>query len=171
MGHARWRHVLLMFTVAGSVAGGASLAVRTAGAHGTPATLPPITADTLAARYAANRTHVAEAEAAAREMGDNDRAAVYAGFDAPDRDFLEFSPVNEGQVVEVLGDLAHADHIAVVVPGSDTTVDTYDFFGNRYAALGGAARNLYAETRALAPRTAVIAWFGYEAPAPRASTS
>lgn len=162
MGDEPLRRVLLMFTVAGCIAGGASLAVHTASADLTAPTLPPISADALTARYAANRTYVADAQAAARRMGDNNRADVYARFAG--RDFLEFSPVNEGQVVEVLGDLAHAERIALVVPGSDTTVDTYDFFGNQYAALGGAARNLYAETHALAPRTAVIAWFGYEAP-------
>ncbi|GAB2328342.1 hypothetical protein STREPTOSP366_35210 [Streptomyces variabilis] len=41
---------------------------------------------------------------------------------------LYFDGRGAGLVTEVLGDLAHADRVAVLVPGSDTGIDTYDRF-------------------------------------------
>jgi hypothetical protein len=128
--------------------------------------LPQMRADTLDARYAANRAYIAAAARAAARSDDDGRAKALRQLDAAGRDFLSFSPVGDGQAVEVLGDLAHATRIAVVVPGSDTTIDTFDTMANPYASLGGGARDLYREMRALDPhsRVAVIAWYGYQAP-------
>ncbi|GAB3891348.1 hypothetical protein GCM10027612_37060 [Microbispora bryophytorum subsp. camponoti] len=43
----------------------------------------------------------------------------------PDRHFLSFDGRDGGRAAEVFGDLATADRIAVVVPGSGTGLDTY----------------------------------------------
>ncbi|MET7326607.1 alpha/beta hydrolase [Nonomuraea sp. NPDC005650] len=68
-----------------------------------------------------------------------------------------------GRLVRVYGDLATADRVAVIVPGADTTVATFDDGTKRP---GGAARALLAEAVRLAPgeRLAVVAWLGYDAP-------
>ncbi|MEV6033353.1 alpha/beta hydrolase [Nonomuraea sp. NPDC052116] len=68
-----------------------------------------------------------------------------------------------GRLVRVYGDLATADRLAVIVPGADTTVATFDDGTKRP---GGAARALLAEAARLAPRErlAVVAWLGYDSP-------
>lgn len=135
------------------------------GSPGPPA-LPALTATNLSAIYQRNHDYIAAAARAAARIDDTGRARVLAALAAPGRDFLSFSPVGEGQAVEVVGDLANADRIAVVVPGSDTTLDTYDFLGTRYTAVSGAARTLAAQMRRLDPggTVAVVAWLGYAAP-------
>ena len=54
---------------------------------------------------------------------------------APARHLLTFDGRGPGRAVEVLGDLLKADHIAVLVPGSDTSLDTYDRFRRAARAL------------------------------------
>ncbi|MFI7124564.1 alpha/beta hydrolase [Nonomuraea sp. NPDC050153] len=68
-----------------------------------------------------------------------------------------------GRLVRVYGDLATADRVAIIVPGADTTVATFDDGTKRP---GGAARALLAEATRLAPgeRLAVVAWLGYDSP-------
>jgi hypothetical protein len=90
----------------------------------------------------------------AASNGDTSRAAMNRSMAAPSRQFLSFDGRGPGQAVEVLGDLLKADRIAVLVPGSDTSLDTYDRFRR-------AATALHAGT---GPGTAVIAWLGYETP-------
>ncbi|MFF6786462.1 alpha/beta hydrolase [Streptomyces sp. NPDC012510] len=87
------------------------------------------------------------------------RAAAYAELLAPGRRVLAFDPRGRGQVAEVYGDLRTARRVAVVVPGSDTDLASYD-------AAATMARNLRAEMTRLAPAdpTAVIAWVGYTTP-------
>jgi hypothetical protein len=68
----------------------------------------------------------------------------------------------------VIGDLATATRVAILVPGSDTTLAT--FFSRGPASPGGGAEALAAQARRLEPsgpgeRLAVIAWLGYPAPA------
>ncbi|MFJ5673684.1 alpha/beta hydrolase [Streptomyces sp. NPDC093097] len=128
--------------------------------------LPAVRADTLAARYAADHDVIVRSERAARRMGDTSRADHLAGLAASGRQFLSFDPRDDGLAVEVLGDLAHADRVVVLVPGSDTTLDTFDEIGTRYASVAGGARTLRAEMHRLAPdtKTAVVAWLGYHAP-------
>ncbi|MGR6921039.1 alpha/beta hydrolase [[Actinomadura] parvosata] len=60
-------------------------------------------------------------------------------------------------------DLATADRVAIIVPGADTRVATFDS-STRHP--GGAARALLAEAARLAPgeRLAVVAWLGYDSP-------
>lgn len=68
-----------------------------------------------------------------------------------------------GRLVKVFGDLATADRVAIIVPGADVTVDTFDTGTHRP---GGSARSLLAEAARLAPgqRLAVVAWLGYDSP-------
>ncbi|MEU8680713.1 alpha/beta hydrolase [Streptomyces sp. NPDC048611] len=164
---ARLRRGLAMALTACSIVVTVAAAARST-VPGTPTQprLPAVRADQLAARYAANHRFLTESARAARAMGDDGRAGVLARMARKDRHFLSFSPRGDGRAVEVLGDLAHADRIAVVVPGSDTTVDTFDKLGTVHASLNGGARALHAEMRRLQPdrRTAVVAWYGYPAP-------
>ncbi|MEV5593245.1 alpha/beta hydrolase [Streptomyces sp. NPDC052496] len=149
----------MVFSVAGASGSAAS---------GMPAAprLPAVTADTLAERYDANHDFIERSARAARRMGDTARAGHLAELGAAGRQFLSFDSRDDGLAVEVLGDLAHADRVVVVVPGSDTTIDTFDELGSRYAALAGGARAVRAEMRRLSPGTdvAVVAWLGYHAP-------
>ncbi|MFJ5557849.1 alpha/beta hydrolase [Streptomyces sp. NPDC093250] len=70
------------------------------------------------------------------------------------RQLLYFDGRGAGLVTEVLGDLAGAGRVAVLAPGSDTSIDTYGRF--RAAALTLNER--------LGERAAVVAWLGYETP-------
>ncbi|MDX2528541.1 alpha/beta hydrolase [Streptomyces europaeiscabiei] len=119
-----------------------------------PATLAPPTPTTLRSTYEANRENAAVAARMAEAHGDRSRAATDRWMATPARQLLTFDGRGPGRVVEVLGDLLKADHIAVLVPGSDTSLDTYDRFHR-------AAQALYDRT---GPDTAVIAWLGYETP-------
>ncbi|CAM5356956.1 Alpha/beta hydrolase OS=Streptomyces alboniger OX=132473 GN=CP975_10680 PE=4 SV=1 [Streptomyces alboniger] len=119
---------------------------------------------------------------------------------APSRHFLTFDGRGSGRTAEVLGDLAHADRVAVLVPGSDTSLDTYARFratathlwtalnrrggkgtaagtgtatgtGTGGAGAGGAGTGARVDTHAApGPRTAVVAWLGYETPATISTT-
>ncbi|GLX34194.1 hypothetical protein Sros01_02670 [Streptomyces roseochromogenus] len=87
--------------------------------------------------------------------------ARYASLASPGRRILAFDPRGRGQVAEVFGDLEHAGHVAVIVPGSDNDAGSHD--APRAAATGpaGMARALRA---AAGGDTAVIAWTGYTTP-------
>jgi hypothetical protein len=97
--------------------------------------------------------------AVAREM-------VAAGYGqmAMGRRFLAFDPAGDGRAVEVLGDLATARRIVILVPGNDTTLADFD------RGLGGVARRAPAiQARSVYqaandPGVAVIAWLGYDSP-------
>ncbi len=97
----------------------------------------------IALRYAAN----------ARDDG-----ARYAG-----RQILAYQPAGDGRIIEVVGDLASAKRIAVLVPGSDTTLSDFDdgLGGVQRRAPAWQARQLWA---ASGPGTAVVAWLGYDTP-------
>lgn len=102
-----------------------------------------------------------DAEAAMHAAG-----GAYAAW--TDRQFLGFDPAGDGTAVEVLGDLGAADHIAVLVPGVDTTLGNFD------RGLGGVARRAPAvQARTLhrqlleadpTASVAVVAWLGYDPP-------
>ncbi|TWV50744.1 hypothetical protein FRZ03_12135 [Streptomyces misionensis] len=119
-----------------------------------PAALAHLTPAGLAAAYAANRADAGRAARMAAAHGDSRRAAADRALASADRRLLAFDGRGAGLATEVLGDLAHADHVAVLVPGSDTSLDTYARFHRAAAAL-------YAAT---GPRTAVVAWLGYTTP-------
>jgi hypothetical protein len=68
----------------------------------------------------------------------------------------------------VIGNLATANRVAILVPGSDTTLAT--FFSRGAASPGGGAEALAAEAGRIEPadpgtHLAIIAWLGYPAPA------
>ncbi|MER5935043.1 alpha/beta hydrolase [Streptomyces sp. NPDC002054] len=113
---------------------------------------------TLTERYAANRANLAEAVRMAEEAGRTGRAARLRAMEAGGTArFLAFDGRGGGRAVEVLGDLATADRVAVLVPGSDTTLDTYQ-------RLRAGAVALEQRLRAEHPRSAVVAWLGYDTP-------
>lgn len=158
----------MRLTRTGTVAVAATLALALMGsapatpavAYPPPRPLPPVTAATLDDRYAAARQAVREALAVAREARDHRRVATLEALLG--RDLLAFDARGNGRAVEVIGDLAAADRVAVVVPGSHTTLDTFD----RNRGPGGGARVLAAEIRAADPhaRVAAVAWLGYDTP-------
>jgi uncharacterized membrane protein len=134
--------------------------VAAAGPYPVPAALPPLTAVSLDARYQATQRTVEEALAVAEALGDRPRAAALRSLRG--RQLLDLDARGSGRVVEVIGDLAAADRIVVVVPGSHTTLDR---FGNSRGP-GGAARALSDQIRRAdaAVRVAVVAWLGYHTP-------
>ncbi|MEU6354401.1 alpha/beta hydrolase [Streptomyces sp. NPDC047072] len=125
-----------------------------------PARLAPLTAATLSTAYAANRANAAEAARMAEAHGDTHRAAADRELSTPAHHFLTFDGRGPGLATEVFGDLTHADHVAVLVPGSDTTLDTYD----RFRATATALQDRLTRTAPTGTRTAVIAWLGYRTP-------
>ncbi|MEU6771849.1 alpha/beta hydrolase [Streptomyces sp. NPDC046759] len=156
-----WRRALLAGLLTAAVAAPLSGAARPRIPAPAPAALPPITATTLRTAYAANRADAARAADMAAAHGDPHRAAADRALAAPSRRLLAFDGRGAGQATEVLGDLARADRTAVLVPGSDTSLDTYARFHEAAAAL-------YTDLAHRAPRgtrTAVVAWLGYRTPA------
>ncbi|MCX5583643.1 alpha/beta hydrolase [Streptomyces erythrochromogenes] len=119
----------------------------------------------LPLRYEANRLAVAA-------TGD----ARYASLAAPDRRILAFDPRGRGQVAEVFGDLEHAAHVSVIVPGSDNDAASDDARRAPHTGPAGMARALRTATEtpaaggSVANRSvaggsvAVIAWTGYTTP-------
>ncbi|MFD7909968.1 alpha/beta hydrolase [Streptomyces sp. NPDC059752] len=112
----------------------------------------------LPLRYEANRIAVAA-------TGE----ARYASLAAPDRQILAFDPRGRGQVAEVFGDLEHAEHVSVIVPGSDNDAATYDAPRGPYTGPAGMARALREATGTASGTgtggaTAVVAWIGYTTP-------
>jgi len=124
----------------------------------TPSTLAPLRAGVCAdvtGRYAVNRAGIRAAEQMAADHGDRSRAAVLDALASPTRQFLSFDGRDGGRVVEVFGDLCRAERIAVLVPGADTNLDSYQRLPGDAAAL----------QQELGGRVAVIAWLGYRTPA------
>ena len=125
--------------------------------------LPALTSQALAARYATDSAAIARAAGSAQRSGD---PALARSLDAlRGRHFLSFDPRGPGEAIEVLGDLATATRVAVLVPGSDTSLATFGSRGT--ASPGGAAAALAAQAHRLDPgaRLAVVAWLGYSTPA------
>lgn len=126
-----------------------------------PASFPAHTA--LQVRYTANRTNLGEAARMAQDAGRTGRAAklraMAAGTaGAPETaQFLAFDGRGKGRAVEVFGELETADRVTVLVPGSDTTLDTYQRFRAGAVVL---QQRLQAEHA----RSAVVAWLGYDTP-------
>jgi hypothetical protein len=127
-----------------------------------PQPLPALTGPALAARYSASARRITLAATAARRAGDT--SLVRALADLRSRHFIDFDPNGQGLAVEVVGDLATATRVAILVPGSDTSLATFDSRGT--ASPDGAARALAAQVRQLdhRARLAIIAWLGYPTP-------
>ncbi|MFB7931389.1 alpha/beta hydrolase [Streptomyces sp. NPDC056039] len=156
----RWRRAVLAALVTGAVVLPLSGAARPEIPAPAPASLAPLNASTLDEAYAANRANAASAARMAAGRHERARAATDRSLAAPARHLLAFDGRGPGQVTEVLGDLARADRIAVLVPGSDTSLDTY---GRFHAAAAALHRQLVRQAPA-GTRTAVVAWLGYETP-------
>lgn len=77
----------------------------------------------------------------------------------PGRTYLQVDARGDGRVVEVLGDLSKAKHVAIVVPGMSNDIDNYE--RTRQDAV-----NLLAAMRASSSgeEVAVIVWLGYDTP-------
>ncbi|UNO42256.1 alpha/beta hydrolase [Streptomyces sp. MST-110588] len=103
----------------------------------------------------------AEDHQEARKRADRCAALLSSG-----RHILAFDPRGRGQVAEVYGDLTAARRTAVVVPGSDIDLTSFDRTTDAYGTPSGMARSLRAQMTADAPGTptAVIAWAGYTTP-------
>lgn len=152
----RLRRTLL----AGLVAAAVVFPVSAAASPAVPAPAPAVLAEgaALPDRYAANLANLAEAARTAQDAGRGGRAAKLRAMEAGgDARFLVFDGRGRGRAIEVFGDLATADRVAVLVPGSDTTLDTYQRF--RAGAVA-----LQQHLRAEHPRSAVVAWLGYDTP-------
>jgi pimeloyl-ACP methyl ester carboxylesterase len=86
--------------------------------------------------------------------------------DPPDltsRQILAYDPTGDGRLVEAVGDLATATHIAIIVPGADTTVWNFDrgHGGVLRRSPAWQARQLHDASNRTVP---VIAWLGYDPP-------
>jgi hypothetical protein len=129
------------------------------GPDGPPPPPPAISATALSAQYSADARAVAAAERTAARSGNSQLAGALAAMRT--RQVLFFDPQGQGRAAVVIGDLAAARRVAILVPGSDTTLST--FFSRGPASPGGGG----AQARELEPgnRLAVIAWLGYAAPA------
>jgi pimeloyl-ACP methyl ester carboxylesterase len=104
-----------------------------------------------------------DAAAAMRQAG-----GMYATWAASGRKFLSFDASGDGTAAEVIGDLATADHIVVLIPGVDTTLRDFDrgLGGQERRAPAVQARSIYWKLRATdrAANVAVVAWLGYDTP-------
>lgn len=152
----RLRRTLLAALVAAAVV----VPVSAAASPVVPAPLPVAFAEDTALhdRYTLNRTNLAEAATMAADAGRTGRAAKLRAMEAAGTArFLAFDGRGRGRAVEVFGDLETADRVAVLVPGSDTTLDTYQRFR-------AGAVSLQQRLQAAHPRSAVVAWLGYDTP-------
>ncbi|WP_406150790.1 alpha/beta hydrolase [Streptomyces sp. NBC_01012] len=67
---------------------------------------------------------------------------------------LAYDPRGRGLIAQVAGDLENADHVSVIVPGSDVDISAFDRTAERASDLQKEAGD----------DTAVIAWAGYTTP-------
>uniref|UniRef100_A0AAU2W172 Alpha/beta hydrolase family protein n=1 Tax=Streptomyces sp. NBC_00008 TaxID=2903610 RepID=A0AAU2W172_9ACTN len=146
--------VLAVVAVAGPVVGAAGPGDVPAPRPTVRSTLRGVDPASLETRYAGTRRDIEAARGMAAGHGDGKRAAALDAMTDAGRHFLTFDGRNGGRAVEVYGDLARAERIAVVVPGADVTVDNY------WRLRAGAK----ALRRELPPGSAVIAWLGYRTP-------
>ncbi|AUG77066.1 hypothetical protein CFP65_2225 [Kitasatospora sp. MMS16-BH015] len=132
----------------------------------------------LQTRYQANRLAIAAERDKARARANDtkldadtralalSRANDSEGLLAKGRQILAFDPRGRGLVSEVYGDLASAQRVAVLVPGSDADLAHFDQTADPLRSPAGMARALLAEEHRQDPNahTAVIAWTGYVTP-------
>lgn len=124
--------------------------------------LPPISVDSLAASYQLNRHALEKAAVEASAGGDVMRARTLTEMADPKRQFLEIDPQGDGRAVEVVGNLATAKRIAVVVPGAGNTITNFDSI--KGPGGGAAAVNEEAHQLGAGDSLAVIGWLGYDPP-------
>ncbi|MET9854807.1 alpha/beta hydrolase [Streptomyces sp. NPDC006450] len=152
----RLRRTLL----AGLVAAAVVFPVSAAASPEVPAPAPAVPGESAALpdRYAAHLANLAAAARTAENAGRNGRAAKLRAMEGGGgARFLGFDGRGKGRAIEVFGDLETADRVAVLIPGSDTTLDTYQRFRAGAVALQQRLRAEHA-------RSAVVAWLGYDTP-------
>ena len=89
-------------------------------------------------------------------QGKIDDARAFAD---PDRQLLIYDPRGDGRVAEVFGDLEHADHATVLVPGIGNSMAGFD------GEFRGEVQNLHNESYARSGgESATVAWLGYDSP-------
>ncbi len=156
---------LAMASVAAALLATAAIALPAEAAQpgDRPQPLPALTSQALTARYHADSRAVTADEASARQAGNPQLASALGSLAA--HQVLFFDPRGQGLAGVVFGNLATASRVAILVPGSDTTLST--FFSRGTASPGDGAAALAAQARQLQPdaRLAVIAWLGYQTPA------
>ena len=145
-----------------AVFGTAAAAFPGPGAADRPPSLPALTGPALSARYTADARAVAAADRVAARDGDTQLVGALTALRS--QQVLFFDSRGQGLAGVVFGNLATARRVAIVVPGSDTTLST--FFSRGTASPGGAAAALADEARELRQgnHLTVIAWLGYAAP-------
>jgi Alpha/beta hydrolase len=131
-----------------------------------PQAPPALAASALSARYAADAQAIAGAERTAARDSQSQLAGALASLRT--QHVLFFNPSGHGVAAMVIGNLATATRVAILVPGSDTTLAT--FFSRGSSSPGGGVEALAAEAHRLEPlspgeRLAIIAWLGYPTPA------
>ena len=112
-----------------------------------PQAAPALTSSALSARYAADAQAIGRAEREA--AGDGDTQLADALETLRTQHVLFFDPRGQGLAAMVIGNLATATRVAILVPGSDTTLAT--FFSRGSASPGDGAVALAAEARKLDP--------------------
>ena len=127
-----------------------------------PQPLPALTTKALAARYATDSRMIEKAARVASRSGNTSLAQSLDGMRS--HHFIDFNPAGSGLAAEVIGNLATAKRVVILVPGSDTSLTTFDTRGT--ASPPGGALALAAQARRLDPgnHLAIIAWLGYNTP-------
>jgi len=158
----RLRRVTALAAVAAAAAVTLTAAVSPAAPADPPVSLPALTQPALATRYAANDRAAATAARSAARSGNPALARTLTGLSH--QQLLGFDAGGQGEAVQVIGNLATARRVAILVPGSDTSLATFDSRGP--ASPEGGARALAGQARRLDPgaHLAVIAWLGYRTP-------
>lgn len=125
--------------------------------------LSPEDATTLTMRYPRVVGNLDGAPTALRYTANRAQRPDWAG-----RTFLTLDTRGDGRAAEVLGDLATAERVAVLVPGVDNALAGFDsgHGGVLRRAPSWQARRLYTEMLRVEPgaKVAVIAWLGYDPP-------
>ena len=119
------------------------------------APLPIIAGREIVDRLTTSRAEELEAERDTLEGKLEDARA----FSDPSRQLLIYDPRGDGRVAEVFGDLGHADHAMVMVPGIGNSMDGFD---NEFR---GEVQTFHNEANARSGgESATVAWLGYDSP-------
>ena len=158
----RLRRTIAIGMVAAGVVVATTAAVLPSRPIDRPQPLPALTTKALAARYATDSRMIEKAARVASRSGNTSLAQSLDGMRS--HHFIDFNPAGSGLAAEVIGNLATAKRVVILVPGSDTSLTTFDTRGT--ASPQGGALALAAQARRLDPgnHLAIIAWLGYNTP-------
>jgi len=118
-------------------------------------TLPIIAGREIVDRLTTSRKEELEDERSALEGKLDDARA----FSDPNRQLLMYDPRGDGRVAEVFGELEHANHATVMVPGIGNSMDGFD------GEFRGEVQNFHNESDARSGgEAATVAWLGYDSP-------